>query len=103
MWNWSANESITYLVKNTILVQVESTTFQVINYSFQSNRQVSSIVNGSAKLLLGKHQKSSLQLQVHDLLNQNKDITQNPSELFITQEQVVMLQRYFLLGYALKF
>ncbi len=103
VWNWSANESVTYLFKNAVLFQVESNTFQVINYSFQSNKQVSSIVSSSAKFLLGKHQKSSLQLQVHDLLNQNKDITQNPSEIYITQEQVVMLQRYFLIGYALKF
>jgi hypothetical protein len=103
VWNWSANESVTYLFKNAVLFKVESNTFQVINYSFQSNKQVSSIVSSSAKFLLGKHQKSSLQLQVHDLLNQNKDITQNPSEIYITQEQVVMLQRYFLIGYALKF
>jgi hypothetical protein len=100
--NWNAGGSIRYLFRHSLLISLESNSFQVVAINKPSNKIITSIINISLKQGLFKHQKASIQLQVHDLFNQNRDITQNPTALFITQEQRLMLGRYVLLGFAIK-
>jgi hypothetical protein len=102
--NWNAGISIRYLLFESLLLDFESNSFQVKAISLpSSNKKITSILNFNAKQTLFKKHKISTLFQIHDLLNQNRDITQNPTALYITQEQKTMLGRYFIFGISVSF
>ena len=104
VFNWNSNLNVRYLLFNSLLLNLDATSFQVKTNSLPTaNNSITSIVNFSAKHTLFKKQNFSLLFQAHDLLNQNKDIVQNPTALYLTQEQKMMLGRYFLLGLSFNF
>lgn len=100
--NWNSRLNIRYLLFNSLLLNFDATSFQVdANNSQNVNNNINSILNFNAKYALLKKQRFSLLFTMHDILNQNKDITQNPTALYFTQEQKTMLGRYILLGFSL--
>ena len=102
--NWNAGVHIKYLLFDSLLLDFTSNSFQVNALNVvSSNNKITSILNFSAKQTLFKKQNISFLFQVHDLLNQNLDITQNPTALYITQEEKSMLGRYILFGFSKSF
>jgi hypothetical protein len=101
LFNWNTNIGMRCLFWKSLLVDIEYSGFQAMIIGSNYNKKTVSIVNISVKQGLFKNQKASVFIKSHDLLNQNTDITQNPSDVYITNEQKLMLGRYFLVGFAL--
>lgn len=100
-YSWYFNQEVKYLLKKKILLKAESRTFQAAAMN-ENNIAPVTVISCSGKYLLNKD-KLAIELTVHDILNQNKDVVLQPDPNVTTIQTSNLLTRYGLLGITYKF
>lgn len=100
-YSWYFNQEIKYLWMKKLLISLDSRIFQASEINEKPQAPVS-VISGSAKYLSNDN-RFAIELTVHDLLNQNKDLVLKPEPNTTTFQRSNLLQRYTLLGITYKF
>jgi hypothetical protein len=96
--HYSQNELVVRWPKN--IVWETSLTYRYNSNAAPGIQKSVALVNGGLIFLFLKEQKGNLKLSVYDLLNQNVNVWRNTNENMITDRQVNILTRYYMLTFT---